>query len=374
MKKRITKKTVLQLTTASVFIVYIAGMSLANVLAPKKTFSDNENRVLADFPSLSLDNVFGGTFDDQFETWFADHFINRDAWVETKAAVRKNSGSIENNTVYYGKDGRLIQQFSGYSQKIVDNNISYVNEFARENNLKANVMIIPGASYGEKEFLPFGSYNLDEKDMIEQIGKQFKNQNYIDITDSIASDSGLYFKTDHHWNEKGAAVGYKAICESVLNKEPETMTYEKVSDDFKGSTYSKSGAFWTEGESLYKMVPETPNPVKVTMEDGTVSDSMYFDQNLKKKDKYTYYLDGNHAYEDIQTSNKNGKTAVIVKDSYSHILIPYLAQEYSELKVVDLRYYRQPVSKLITDAKNTDFYCIYSLESFCSDTNLAALW
>jgi hypothetical protein len=70
----------------------------------------------------------------------------------------------------------------------------------------------------------------------------------------------------------------------------------------------------------------------------------------------------------------NGKKAVIVKDSYAHILVPYLAQEYSEIDLVDLRYYKNAVSSLITDPSSTDVYVIYSLDEFTGSRSLAALW
>ncbi len=366
------KKNIIQYLTIGIFLLFIFSLTIVNIFCTKVDYSENENRSLATFPTLTLENLFSGTFDDDFEDWFSDHFVARDSWIQVKARSKQVTGSIENNTVYFGKEDHLIQQFTSYDSKTVQNNIQYINDFCDSYNIKANILLAPGASYGASEFLPYGAYNLDEKKLITSIGKQFSNQNYIDITDEISNGSDLYYKTDHHWNEKGAYIGYEAICKEVLNKDANTFTYEKVADGFKGTMYSKSGAFWNEGDSIYQMIPEKDYKVDVTYDDGTESDSLFVDNNLDKKDKYTYYLDGNHAYVDIKTNVKTNKKAVIVKDSYSHILIPYLTSEYSEIQVVDLRYYRQSVSSMIDN--NTDFYVIYSLESFVSDNNLAILW
>lgn len=359
--------------TSLVFVLIVFMLTVTNLFAPKLTFSINENRVLSPFPSLSLSNIFGGDFDDQFETWFADHFIARDAWIQAKAAARISVGAIENNSVYLGSDGRLIGSYTSINPATANMNISSINDFASENGIQVNVMIVPGSAYGESQYLPLGAYNLNEKQMIEQIAQQMPEQNFIDLTDALSQQDD-YFKTDHHWNEKGAYAAYQAICASVLHTDPQSFTYTEVADDFKGTMYSKSGAFWTDGEPLYRIDPTSENAVTVTLEDGTVMDSLYKDENLTGKDKYTYYLDGNHSYEKIQTSVNNGKKAVIVKDSYAHILVPYLAQEYSEIDLVDLRYYRDAVSRLITDPASTDVYVIYSLDEFTSDKSLAALW
>ena len=361
----------IQVSSCLIFILFILILSVVNVFAPKKTFSENENRVLADSPDASLNNIFFGDFDTQFENWFTDHFINRDSWIQTKARTRSLTGSIENNGVYFGKNNYLIQQFSSYNQKIVDNNIAYINEFAEANDIKINVLLVPGASLGESENLPSGAYNSDEQALLAYVKNGLSKQNFIDITGKIKNEENTYFRTDHHWNERGAEIGYQAICSEVLGKKPNTFTFTQVSDDFRGTMYSRSGAFWTKGDPLYQMTCDNPFDVRVTI-DGKTYTSLFFEDHLSEKDKYPYYVDGNHGYVNIKTNVPGNKKAVIIKDSYSHILIPFLASEYSELDIFDLRYFRDSISPFVTD--NTDTYVIYGAETFTSDTNLAILW
>ena len=376
MKKKDRRKQKLFVQGASciVFLAFIFILTFVNILAPKKEFSDNENRALAPAVDTSAKNIFFGTFDTDFETWFSDHFVFRDAWIEIKASLRKDLGAIENNGVYFARDSRLIQQFMSYDQKTVDDNISYLQEFSEDNDVKLNVMLVPGASYGEKNYLPFLSSNVDEKKLISEIGEKLENQNFIDLTERMDTHGNNYFRTDHHWNENGAKIGYDAICNLVLNKEPNAFTLTEVSDDFKGTMYSRSGAFWNKADSIYRMDPVHPFDVHVTYDNNKESDSLFADDNLKIKDKYTYYLDGNHGYVNIKTGVDNKKKAIVIKDSYSHILLPYLASEYSELDIFDLRYFRDQVSPYLKDKVNTDVYVIYGIETFCQDTNLAVLW
>jgi len=367
------KKNLIHKSTTYVFLGVVFALTITNLCSPKQTYSENENRTLAPFPSLSFSNITGGQFDDEFETWFADHFFARDAWIQAKAAARITAGANENNSVYLGKDGHLLGAFNTFNPDTIKMNIQCINEFAQDTNTKINIMIVPGAVSSDASDLPFGAYNLNEEDMLKQIGIQFSQQNYINLS-AVLKDQDAYFKTDHHWNVKGAYIAYQEICSSVLHTEPQQFTYTQVADDFKGTMYSKSGAFWTKGEPMYRIDPKTQNDVTVTIDQGKVMNSLYNEESLNGKDKYTYYLDGNHGYERIQTSVNNGKKTVIVKDSYAHILVPFLAQEYSEIDLVDLRYYRDAVSRLITDKETTDVYIIYSLDEFASDKSLAALW
>ena len=167
-------------------------------------------------------------------------------------------------------------------------------------------------------------------------------------------------------------MGYAAICRNVLNKDPNRFTYTLASNSFEGTMYSRSGAFWTKPDSIYTITPESGEQnVTVDYDNEHTENSLYSKDRLNEKDKYTYYVDGNHAYVDIRTDVTNGRKALLIKDSYSHILIPFLATEYSEIELVDLRYYHSPVSDLLKD--DQDVYVLYSLDNFCSDMNLAFL-
>ena len=374
-EKRIQKENLINLISIVIFIAFIFGMSIFNLFAEDKTFSDNENRPLAAKPNSSIQNILFGDYDTEFENYFSDQFIARDTWIGIKSNFLRDTGAISNNDVYFAKDHRLIQQFMDYDKQTVANNITFINNFALDNDITVNMMLVPGASYGEGKYLPFGASSIDSKALIEDIGKQVENVNYIDITDAIVQSDNNYFKTDHHWNQDGAYIGYEAICKNVLNKEPEKFTTTLVSDSFIGTMYSRSGAFDTPADSIYRIDAVDGVTTKVTYEDGSVIESIYSDKRLNEKDKYTYYLDGNHPYVHIQTSANTKKKAIIVKDSYAHILMPYLQEEYAEIEVLDLRYYRDGVSPLLEkDKENTDVYVIYGLETFVSDTNLANMW
>ncbi len=354
--------------------MFIFVLTVINIFAPKKDFSENENRSLAPAVNTDPKNIFFGSFDTEFENWFSDHFVFRDSWIEAKSSLRKDTGSIENNGVYFSRGGRLIQQFLSYDEKIVSDNISYLKEFSQDTGKKLNILLVPGASYGERGYLPLGAANVREKDLIAEIGEELADQNFIDISDRMGPRENNYFRTDHHWNENGAAIGYDAICRSVLNKEAGSFRLTEVSDSFRGTMYSKSGAFWTKPDRIYRMDPEKPLAVSVEYDNGNTSDSLFVDENLSIKDQYTYYLDGNHGSVHIKTDAGSGKKAILIKDSYSHILIPYLAAEYSDLEIFDLRYFHDQVSTHLTDKENTDVYVIYGIETFCTDTNLAILW
>ena len=96
-----------------------------------------------------------------------------------------------------------------------------------------------------------------------------------------------------------------------------------------------------------------------------------YPQRLEEGDKYTAFLDGNHSIVRITNPNKEGKILVI-RDSYSNSLGCFLAESYGEVVMVDLRYYKHPISQLCTEENFDDILIAYCIGNFLTDTNL--LW
>lgn len=349
------------------FLTLIGSLTVANLAAPKKTFSENENRTLASFPAFSLSSEFS----DQFEQWFSDHFVARDFWIEGKAAIKKGTGFLENNGVYWVRNERLTSVFQTVDEEQLSRNIESLNAFTETNQIQAHLILVPTASYSEESLLPAGAYQVNQPEVISRIYARISRMNCVNLSDTLKNRPDAYFRTDHHWNEKGAYLGYEAVARNVLGKEPNPFTYTEAASEFSGTMLSRSGSFWFPKDQIIQMRPDFDLQVRVRIGDGPEKNSLFFTEHLSKKDKYPYYVDGNHPYVHIQTNVSNGRKALLIKDSFAHILLPYLASEYEELEVVDLRYYHSPVSDLLKD--HQDVYFIYSLDQFCSDTNLIYL-
>ena len=56
----------------------------ANFFTPEKSFSDQENRVLAGRPALSFDSLVSGDFMTDYESYVADQFAWRNSWIHLK--------------------------------------------------------------------------------------------------------------------------------------------------------------------------------------------------------------------------------------------------------------------------------------------------
>lgn len=119
--------------------------------------------------------------------------------------------------------------------------------------------------------------------------------------------------------------------------------YEVASyDGFYGTTWSGSGYWFTQPDQVE--VWDSGIQPTVTLIDGSaapqVSHSLFFPSHLEEMDKYPVFLDGNHSLVTIQNPNAEGGNLLVIRDSYAHCFSTFLASDYQNIYLVDLRYYR----------------------------------
>ena len=69
----------------------------------------------------------------------------------------------------------------------------------------------------------------------------------------------------------------------------------------------------------------------------------------------------------------DGGKILLIRDSYSDSLAPFLAQSFSEVHLLDLRYYRLPAAQYAAENGIADIAVLYSVPNFITDKNLVFL-
>ena len=88
-----------------VFLAMIFGCAGGSLLKRDISFSEKENRILAQMPELNLKDILSGTFEKNYETYLSDQFFWRDGWIGVKTKAERAEGKTEINGVYFAKDG-----------------------------------------------------------------------------------------------------------------------------------------------------------------------------------------------------------------------------------------------------------------------------
>ena len=361
----------------------------ANALSDDKTFSEVENRPLAQKPVLNADsfqigllnggksgNVMTGKYMADYETYVTDQFVGRDMWVALKSMSERITGKQENNGVYFGAQDTLITRFDAPDADRVSKNISFVQKFAEKAGVPVYFGLVPGAATVWSDRLPAGAPNYDQKQVIDQAAAS--GLPFVDFYAPLMAhkDEDIYYRTDHHWTSLGAYYGYTAVAEA-LGFEPVSLdayTKTTVSTEFYGTVFSSSGVRWVKPDVIDTYVPEDGITVaEHTYENGKPVEKareLYVESYLDKKDKYSMFLGGQQPLGVVKTPNTDKPKLLLIRDSYSDSLVPFLTPHFSEIHLIDLRYYKMSPSQYIADNGIDTAMVLYSVPNFTSDTGL----
>ncbi len=118
-----------------------------------------------------------------------------------------------------------------------------------------------------------------------------------------------------------------------------------------------------------------PEALKVTSypEGSPVDGKLYDFSYLEKKDKYSMFMGGNCPLHEIVTGAEGKPSLLIIRDSYTDSLIPFLLEDYSEIHVLDLRYYRASLKAYIEQYDFDQVLVCYSVSNFSTDANIFLL-
>lgn len=366
---------------AFVFLIFIFGMAVWFLFNPKSDYSSSEKRYLQQFPEVSVDKVLDGTFGTEFESYFADQFPARSFWVGLNAYYSLDTGNNGANGVYNCGNGYLINKPVSTDNKL-EKNVNAIVKFKNTIDVPVTVMFAPSTGYVADDVLPAVHDKYNDDTYFEQISSTLSTNgiSFIDLRktfrDAYAGGNQLYYKTDHHWTTLGAYTAYEKLCEQLnITPAPKERFDIKTYGGFYGTTYSTSGFWFTQPDSIqiWDNPENTERNIKVKISEGTNTDefgSMYFYDHLEEDDKYPVFIDGNHALTEITNSNAKGGTILLVKDSFSHSLAPFLAESYSKIILVDMRYYKMSVSQIVEQEKPEQVVFLYGIDNIATDTDL----
>lgn len=358
------------------FLLFIGSISLLHVTTEDRAFSASENRVLAQFPEFSWDKFLSGKFTKEFETYLSDQFVMKDFWTDLKAATEKVALKKENNGIYFGRGSFLFERFPEPGQQF-NANIQHLNDFADKlQNTTVYAMVAPTSIAIYPNKLPKYAYTAHQLTAITAIRDQLdKSIHWIDVYQPLkeAKDQSIYYKTDHHWTTNGAFIAYQAAAQA-MGIEPYTndaFTIQTVSKDFFGTYDAKANDFTTKPDEIDVFLPKFDVTYSVEFGDDTPTmDSLYEWDSLNTRDQYALFLNGNHGKTIVHSSINNGRKLLVVKDSYAHALVPFLANHFEEIHLIDLRYTHEDLAGYMEQEGIQDVLVLYNIATFANDPNL----
>lgn len=377
----------------ALFLIAIPVLTFVYMPKEESPFSENENKYLSAFPNFSLRTYKNKTFMNGFDEWLSDRFLAREQWIIFKNNTDMAIGKDEINGVFI-RNNMMMQVWKDYDEELLQKNIKSVNNFIKNHpDIEAYFMLVPNAQeiYSDTlpEFAVVGDQNKFINDFYSSLdGFAGTIDAYSILSQAREDDSYIYYRTDHHWTSYGAYLGYKAAGEELgyTPKKIDEFSIEHASYDFRGTLFSKTLDFNITPDVIdYYTLTENEPKVKVSVYNensnvlsGNINydeyDSLYFREFLDVKDKYSSFLGQNSPIVTIESDiADNDRSLLIIKDSYAHSMIPFLAKEYSKITMIDLRYIRTDFQMFVSPDDYDQLLFLYNVITFSEDENIVKL-
>lgn len=355
----------------ALFCAALLAVPVYWLATPKKDFSANEKRYLADFPDLAGQDVFNWTFSDEIEGYLADQLPMRDFLVGADAYFEEATGRQVASDIWVDRDGYLVERPVEPNADQLAAHLQAIGGFAQTNGAEVALIVPPSTGCIRQDRLPAPQRVYRDDEILGQIrDAALPGVTFIDLTADLSGD--MFYRTDHHWRAQGAYAAYLGFAEekgfAPLSPDDFTVT---AHDGFYGTTYARSALWLTPPDSLEMWDCGARVEVTFSDEEGTF-DSLFFPNRLAEHDQYPVFLDGDHPLATVRNlDGQSGRKLLVIKDSFADSMIPLLIAHYGEIVMVDLRYYRDGVSPLAADAD--DILVVYSLDHIVNDTNIGWL-
>ena len=349
------KNTVICIT----FGIFILTFSLLCLFMPKDEYSESERRPLAKLPELSAETVWNGKFMSEFEKYSVDSFPFRDSFRTIKAAsalgifrrgdnngIYLHGGYI--SSVQYPMDESSLDRAASRFRYVCDKYLDGTNK------VYCSVIYDKNAFMAEESGHLAFDYELFEKEFT----KRTDFAEYIRISELLSLED--FYRTDTHWKQEAVTDIAERLCSAMGTSAGDGYTENTLDVPFNG-VYTGQLALPIEADTVKYLTNDTIGSLKVYDHQNSKDSYVYDMEKTYGNDPYETFLGGPLSLVTVENPEKtDGRHLIMFRDSFASSLAPLMAEGYSKITLIDIRYISPDVLGSFVDFKNADVLFIYS--------------
>ena len=333
----------------------------------------------------------------QFESYSTDWFFLCD---QCEIISKLLSRSLGMNLLYYyngglifrGTDGRFLAESAyGDTSEIAYNIISFAN-YLESKNIQLLYVAIPAPTDPEEPLVLEGMYKQYENQMTDELLDQLTEAgvNILDLRQQMKEENiswtDAFFDADHHWRPSTGFWAAKQIADEINSlcggKTSEVVfdksnyNIETIDNAYLGSLAQLLTSVYAEKEtmeiwrpkfdtSFHKLVPEYGVDIW-----GDFEEVMYDMTRFPDYRMWNHSISGLKKY-DNQSKEANSIKLMLMTDSYSDFVSPFLACDYREITEIDRRLFNGSLETLV-EAEEPDIVVIQYGVNFLNELNETA--
>jgi hypothetical protein len=322
-----------------IVVIFIAALSLpltGMVLNLDRDAPSGENRTLAAWPQLRWDAASLRTLPEQLTRYFEDHFAFRVRLVRWQASVRLRALGVSPSTsvikgregwLFYADDGAMedyaeAPPFTGAELGVWRHALQDTSDWLHAQGIVYLFVIAPDKHVIYPEYMP-DTIKRAAISRIDQLISHLRQHSTVRVVDlrpalfAAKPRERLYHRTDTHWNDRGAFVGYQSIVDALTEEIPVLRSASRSAFEPR--------VVRSEGLDLAGML----GLAEVIREDDLVL--------VPRRSATARILEPQHpnrrlTHARIVTEAPNrGPRAVVFMDSFGPGLVPFLSEDFSRV-------------------------------------------
>lgn len=348
-------KNIISVLLCGAFVLALAAWCF---FGPKADYSESERRALAKFPETTWENISSGKFASGFEEYATDAFPMRDLWRSIKAHTRLGLFTQKDNNDLFLKNGHIGKLEYPMKPNMMDYAANLFTKVQAENFPDAQVYfaMIPDKNKD------LADLKLDYDAFEKQMQKKLPFATPIPISDLLSAED--YYYTDTHWRQDKITDVADRLAKAMGTELPRDYEKKELDVDFYG-VYAGQSAMNPKPDTITVLTNDIIDGLQVQLLDlntGSLKTSSVYDmEKANGKDPYELFLSGNQALVRITNpANTEGKRLIVFRDSFGSSITPLLAQGYSEVILLDLRYVNSAFVGKLVNFQNADVLFMYS--------------
>lgn len=387
-----------KLITSILFIGFILFFSLKNLavsLEPIKSSINNLDKSSLKESIVTIDNTINENVYGKFkfiETYgYAQRLMNKNEESNFEV-VKDNDGKL--HFTYFGNEPN--------STSFITSRMKFLKDNIKNPKTELIYMLTPDKFIEGHTQFPLGIPKHFNNETADIFLEELKDENIhtIDLRKNILQSgidpSNLFFNTDHHWKIETAFWAFGQVLENLnktydLNLDTKNF-YRDINNynviEYKncyiGSQGRKTGKYYTDVDDFSLIYPKFKTNYDYYFENsytsgtlvGRFEDALLAINPLRatgdeygvNKDKYFSYLYGNQPFAHIKNKETpKGPKAVFIKDSLAVPVIAFLSTVFSDIYIIDPRYYNEDIIEFINSTEVDFAFVSYSPQNLVNE-------
>lgn len=326
--------------TIALFALGITLPMLGSVVGGRSPTALGENRMMTPLPVLALDPLVLAAFPARFDAAYADRFGFRGHLIRWHNLVKTRwLGQSPSEKVVFGQQGwlyyagertmedyRASEPFTSAALADWQATFEARHEWLAQRGIHYLLVVAPNAQTIYPEYVPAAYDRVGSISRLDQLIAQLQAHTgvtIVDVRDALRDAKRrerVYFRTDSHWNERGALVAYQEIITALQRWYPDMVPMpreafeEDVSEEPGGDLASMIGMQDVMREEHLLLRPRLPLKAQPAVAGMTTPGFP-----LRRQPR---------AFE---TGRPDLPRAVMHRDSFGNALVPLLSEHFQRI-------------------------------------------